>query len=440
MTAPMKPWEVTGVNSCTLPATPGVQNVTDSSRLQSSAPVPTVQTIPSGTPLNVRRVRTVPAPPPRPHRPILGQNYIPNATQYSPYASYGNYGTSYGGYSGFGGYGNTYGGYASYGSYGMNRFGYNLTGNDPESRFIQLVEESSRPAFQSIESLVHAFGSVSFMLESTFNAVYSSFRAVLGVAENFGRLRTMFGQFYSTFAVLRILQWLYKKLLYLIGLRQENPMREAVWQQVVAGAAELPAGRDSKDSRSSWLILVFMGIMFSGPYLVWKLISSLNTFQSVNPYNPREWKESKDVSYPAVAIYDFMAASEKELSFNAGQTMMLAPKELQPKDVRGWLLATVDGSRVGYVPYNYIRVLPATGQVAGHSTRSIPVPVENARVDSYQAPAAAAQMETLSVPCPDHTQDVLAPSMQAAWAPPGDQPTPVVILNPTDICSSHKAT
>jgi len=80
-----------------------------------------------------------------------------------------------------------------------------------------MAEESSRPAFQSIESLVHTFGSVSFMLESTFNAVYSSFRAVLSVAENFGRLRTMFGQFFSTFAVLRTLQWLYRKLLYLIG-------------------------------------------------------------------------------------------------------------------------------------------------------------------------------------------------------------------------------
>jgi peroxin-13 len=101
-------------------------------------------------------------------------------------------------------------------------------------------------------------------------------------------------------------------------------------------------------------------------------------------YNPKEWKDSKDVSYPAVALYDFMAASEKELTFTAGQTMMLAPKELQPKDVRGWLLATTDGSRVGYVPYNYIRVLPATRQVAGHSTQSIQVPAENARVDSYQ--------------------------------------------------------
>jgi hypothetical protein len=70
--------------------------------------------------------------------------------------------------------------------------------------------------------------------------------------------------------------------LWIAGLRQENPVSEAVWQQAVAGAAELPAGINSKDNRSSWLILVFMGIMFSGPYLVWKLISSLSTFQSVN--------------------------------------------------------------------------------------------------------------------------------------------------------------
>lgn len=39
-------------------------------------------------------------------------------------------------------------------------------------RFIRLAEESSRPAFESIESIVHAFGSVSMMLESTYHAVH----------------------------------------------------------------------------------------------------------------------------------------------------------------------------------------------------------------------------------------------------------------------------
>jgi hypothetical protein len=48
--------------------------------------------------------------------------------------------------------------------------------------------------------------------------------------------------------------------------------------------------------------------------------------------------------------------------------------------------------------------------------------------------SAPAQMETVTVPCPDDIpQDVLTPSMQTAWAPPGDQPTPVVIVNPTDM-------
>jgi hypothetical protein len=58
----------------------------------------------------------------------------------------------------------------------------------------------------------------------------------------------------------------------------------------------------------------------------------------------------------------------------------------------------------------------------------------------FTAPATAAQMETLTAPCPDVTQDVLTPSMQTTWAATGDQPTPVVISNPTDIRNSHKAT
>lgn len=48
------------------------------------------------------------------------------------------------------------------------------------SRFIQLAEESSRPAFDSIQSLVNAVGSVAMMLESTFFALTTSFRAILG--------------------------------------------------------------------------------------------------------------------------------------------------------------------------------------------------------------------------------------------------------------------
>ena len=139
----------------------------------------------------------------------------------SSYGNYGGYG-GFGGYSSYGGVGSFgMGGYGGLGSYGVGGYGMNRYGapnpNDPESRFIQLAEESSRPAFQSIESLVQAFHSVSMMLDSTFNAVYTSFRAVLGVAENFGRLRSLLGQFFSSVALFRAFLWLYKKVLYLLG-------------------------------------------------------------------------------------------------------------------------------------------------------------------------------------------------------------------------------
>lgn len=131
------------------------------------------------------------------------------------YGAGGMYGVG-GGYGGAGygggmyGGGGGYGGYGGYGGSGYNRFGTN-NGMDPELRFIQMAEESSRPAFQSIESLVSAIGNIAAMLDSTFFAITSSFRAILGVAANFGRLRGVFAQFWSTFAVFRGLSWLYNK-------------------------------------------------------------------------------------------------------------------------------------------------------------------------------------------------------------------------------------
>lgn len=120
----------------------------------------------------------------------------------------GGYGGGFGG-GGGGAYGGGYGGAYGAQNYG-GRYGAGA-GMDAEARFIQMAEESSRPAFQSIESLVSAIGNIAAMLDSTFFAITSSFRAILGVAANFGRLRGVFAQFWSTFALFRGLSWLYKK-------------------------------------------------------------------------------------------------------------------------------------------------------------------------------------------------------------------------------------
>lgn len=166
---------------------------------------------PYGMQTPIGTVRTSQPPPALPPRPFQQQqsygaygsgvgsmgSMYGNSMYGSPYSSYGStygYGSGLnsiggGGFgSGYGSYGGSYGG--GYGGLGSFGGGYNRFGNghpmDPENQFIQIAEESSRPAFQSIESLVGAIGNIASMLDSTFFAITSSFRAILGVAANFG--------------------------------------------------------------------------------------------------------------------------------------------------------------------------------------------------------------------------------------------------------------
>ncbi|CAD7673081.1 unnamed protein product [Nyctereutes procyonoides] len=166
--------------------------------------------------------------------------------------------------SGYGAYGNSfYGNYSPY-SYGYNGLGYNRLRVDdlPPSRFVQQAEESSRGAFQSIESIVHAFASVSMMMDATFSAVYNSFRAV-----------------FSAFALVRTIRYLYRRLQWMIGLRR---------------------GSENSNSAKSWPIFLFFAVILGGPYLIWKLLSTHN---------------DEDDHVVARAEYDFAAVSEEEISF-----------------------------------------------------------------------------------------------------------------------------
>nr|XP_045610186.1 peroxisomal membrane protein PEX13-like [Procambarus clarkii] len=280
----------------------------------------------------------------------------PNSTRTSTFSrpSYGAYGSYGGAYSSLGGsyYGGGYNAYgATYGNY--NRFGM-MGGAVTDQGFMQAAEESSRQAFQSIESIVHAFGSVSMMLESTYHAVYSSFRAVLGVADHFSRMKSHFAQIFSALAVVRTLRWLYRKLLYLIGLRSQDPSLEAAWRNT-GGLSEVSATAfteaDIKASKSSWPIVMFLAVVFGGPYVIWRLLSSL----APQPTKAKGWVRGQSEHYAALAQYSFQGESRNELSFRAGQSLFLAPRDQQPS-VRGWLLAS-NGTNFGLVPANYVKIL-----------------------------------------------------------------------------------
>lgn len=78
--------------------------------------------------------------------------------------------------------------------------------------------ENSRPAFESIQSVVQSFNAVSMMLESTFTAMHMSFEAMLGVAENFTRLKSFMTKLYSTVVTFKLARWFLAKLVYLISM------------------------------------------------------------------------------------------------------------------------------------------------------------------------------------------------------------------------------
>ncbi|KAH0622880.1 hypothetical protein JD844_025705 [Phrynosoma platyrhinos] len=270
------------------------------------------------------------------YRPAYGSSFS---------SGYGTYGSSM--------YGNSfYGSYSPY-SYGYGGLGYNRFRMDdiPPSRFVQQAEESSRGAFQSIESIVHAFASVSMMMDATFSAVYNSFRAVLDVANHFSRLKIHFTKVFSAFALVRTIRYLYRRLQRLMGLRKSSE-NDDLWAESEGTVACVGAEERATNSAKSWPIFLFFAVVLGGPYLIWKLLSSYSDDETVSS----NWASGEDDHVIGRAEYDFNTVSEEEISFRAGDMLKLAPKEQQPK-IRGWLLASRDGQTTGLVPANYIRIL-----------------------------------------------------------------------------------
>jgi peroxin-13 len=145
-----------------------------------------------------------------------------------------------------------------------------------------MAEESSRGAFQSIESVVSTIGNIATMLDSTYFALTSSFRAILGLAANFSHLRGFFSRFFSTFAVFRTVVWCYKKLLYMIGLSKQNPSTQINLNEAFRDAEDkINSNSDffnaaSAQQNSSGLAMVlFLTFVFTAPYLIMKLFGSL---------------------------------------------------------------------------------------------------------------------------------------------------------------------
>ncbi|KAJ8971151.1 hypothetical protein NQ314_000849 [Rhamnusium bicolor] len=353
MSAPLKPWE--GNN---------LQNSTQFVRNANTGPsLPTVAS------------RSAPVLPPRPsNSPLISNNGYNTQNSYMPYSGigyggYNSYGSSYGSYgmpyrsSLYNSYGSSYGGYNNYGMFGNGMYP-NYTSDDHERRFIQYAEENSRNTFASVESIVRAFNSLSMMLDNTFFAMTSSFRAVLSVAENFGRLRTMFGHIWYSVNIFRFFNWLYRKIMQMMGYKIPRSMNSIAWREAANGVAPPSSG---SSPGSSWPTIAFLGMLISAPYIISKFLPKYE-----DKGDPANWKSP---GIRAKAVFDFIATTSNELTIQTNDIIILAPTYIQDEmnlKNSGWAFAVCKG-KSGVVPLNYL-IISKNRPINSSSNEMIPIP------------------------------------------------------------------
>ncbi|CAL7950159.1 unnamed protein product [Xylocopa violacea] len=188
------------------------------------------------------------------------------------------------------------------------------------------------------------------LLESTYFALTNSFRAILSVAESIGKLRSTVNQLFSTFALIRFVKWLYRKIVNNTGFQNQDSINEELWDKSL-----VKVGSENVYNSSFWSGFLIFSVLFVIPYMIHKISNNIKNIQ-IKGKDPKEWHQCEEPAYIATVLYDFVARNNDELSVKAGQKVCLAPKSLQPKYLPGWCKAT-DNVNVGFVPYNYIKVI-----------------------------------------------------------------------------------
>lgn len=170
--------------------------------------------------------------------------------------------------------------------------------------------------------------------------------SVSDVADHFSRVKATFTDILSSITLFRLVRFLYRRARAFLNL---TPCDDA-WDTANAeNAAKFTQRRKSR----SWPILLFISVVIGGPYLIWKLLSGA---QNSAPKPKMKWANGEADHVVARAEYSFESENDDELSFRVGDVLHLAPKE-QQSSIRDWLLASVDGEKVGMVPANYVKIL-----------------------------------------------------------------------------------
>jgi len=298
-------------------------------------------------------------------------------------AGYGGYGSMGG--MGMGGMGMN--GMGGMGGIGMN--GYPLPGSPEELSLSQRMEHGTMATFQMIQAIVGAFGGFAQMLESTFMATHSSFFAMIGVAEQFGHLRNYLGQVLSIFALVR---WI-KGMLYRLTGRTPPPSTTTggISAQDFEGFKN-GGSQGAKPKLAKKPLFVFLLTVIGLPWLMNRLVRLITERQAsealrLSQLGPSQQPQFDQFGRPLPpslmpqtpldpsqllfmrAIHSYSPpeeSKEKELRFEKDEILaVLSTKE--ERESSGWWMARSRDGRVGYVPGNWLEVIPGLDKKAGNT-------------------------------------------------------------------------
>eukprot|EP01091_Cochliopodium_minus_P015744 TRINITY_DN568_c1_g1_i2.p1 TRINITY_DN568_c1_g1~~TRINITY_DN568_c1_g1_i2.p1 ORF type:complete len:466 (-),score=162.18 TRINITY_DN568_c1_g1_i2:41-1438(-) len=242
---------------------------------------------------------------------------------------YGGYGSSYGGYGGYGsGYGSgygmsRYGGMGGMGGYGgMGRYGGMGGMGGYGDGYGPLPEEEGW--YASFSRFLNGFGSFSRVLDATSYSMQDSFQTIFQFTRTYGELKNTLGYGMRAVTLFAFLQVAWKKLKnYVMG-----PDNESAWNsnnnQLVP-----------KRSGISWsTIAILMGIMMYVVPWLWR--------------NLKLMMGQKEEEKRHVALFDFQAETQDEISFRAGDIILV-----NEKNGIEWWRGAIHGKN-GYFPANYV--------------------------------------------------------------------------------------
>ncbi|VVC25859.1 Peroxin 13, N-terminal,SH3 domain [Cinara cedri] len=205
--------------------------------------------------------------------------------------------------------------------------------------------EKSIPFFESIDSVIQAFTTISTMLESTVTTMQLTYEILLDAADNYVSIKKFMVKLYSVMASYKLVRWFLNKVYFLLRMVGGNKGLSAGENILPSIASSTQIETDRFGKQKNWPIAVFAGMVFAIPVISYKLLSLM--------------LPKTETKILLLADHDWSSSLEREqtLPLVKGQIYLADELALDNKNNDGWIKVTASNGKSGYSPRNMLKPL-----------------------------------------------------------------------------------